>query len=513
MELVIALHALCVLLLSAYAAHNAALLALFARARKRDSSGGPARVSAAEPHGVRDDDLPAVTIQVPLYNERYVAARVIAAAAAMDYPLDRFDIQVLDDSTDDTPSIVLAAVAEARSRGVRIELLHRAQRDGYKAGALAAGLKRASGDLIALFDADFVPDPCFLRRVIVERRAFDDPRVGFVQARWDYLNRDASPLTRAQAMTLDVHFIIEQPARSGNGLFMNFNGSGGIWRKACIEDAGGWQADTLTEDLDLSYRAELAGWRGIYLADEPAPSELPADVLAYKRQQARWARGTFQTVRKLMPRVLRAPQPARIKLAAWMHLSGYFIHPLILLTAITTPVLLIASLLSARSALPLWVNALSALTIAPIAAMFVAHSVRRRPLAHFVRDLPFALMLGIGVSFSNTVAMLQALFATNSGDFTRTPKTRGAAGLRRAYALRPDWTMWIELGLALYASAAMVVLFKLGFWLSVAPMLLYAFGFGGVWINQFRGAIEAMRGDGTGAPGVFGVLPEEQNAP
>jgi cellulose synthase/poly-beta-1,6-N-acetylglucosamine synthase-like glycosyltransferase len=433
---------------------------------------------------------PSITIQIPLYNERYVAERVIAAAVAQDYPRDCLHVQVLDDSTDDTTCIAQRAVDAACASGVSIELLHRANRAGFKAGALAAGLASATGEFIAIFDADFLPPADFLRRVIIERGAFDEPRVGFAQTCWGYLNREASALTRAQAMTLDVHFVIEQPARNASGLLINFNGSGGVWRRACIADAGGWQTDTLTEDLDLSYRAELKGWRGVYLADEASPSELPDGVLAYKRQQARWARGTLQTVRKLMPRILRSALPVRAKLAAWMHLTGYFIHPLILITTITTPLLLISSLLLSRNGLPVWVNAISLLSLAPIVSMLTAHRARGRPLASFLRDLPFALMLGIGVSFSDTVAMAQALFERKTGDFTRTPKT--SQGLRprlKAYRLQPDWTMWIELGLAVYAGAAMLVLVQLGYWLSVLPMVLYALGFGGVWFNQLLGTI------------------------
>ncbi|MCL6511582.1 MAG: glycosyltransferase [Anaerolineae bacterium] len=489
MEVIVVLHATCLILLSAYAFHQAVLLLLYLGARR---SGARVVPQAPSP-----DRLPTVTVQIPLFNERYFAERVIAAAAAQDYPRDKLHIQVLDDSTDDTAEIARRAVARARRRGVCIEWIHRTNRTGYKAGALAAGLTRARGELIAIFDADFLPAPDFLRRLICERRVFDDPRVGFAQTRWDYLNRDVSALTRAQAMTLDVHFIIEQTVRSRRGLFMNFNGSGGIWRRACIEDAGGWQDDTLTEDLDLSYRAELRGWRGVYLADEAAPSELPGDVLAYKRQQARWARGTLQTVCKLMPKIAASPLPFHCKLAAWMHLTGYFIHPLILTMSITTPLLVLDSLAAAGgelTGLPMWVDAISALTLAPIASMFVAHAARGRPILHFVRDLPTSLMLGIGVSFSNTVAMLRALVEKEVGDFVRTPKLhRDVLCITPGpYLLRPDWTMWIELGLALYVAGMTIAMLRLGHWLSVVPMLIYVLGFGGVWLSQALNMLRAM---------------------
>ena len=491
MEAIVVLHATCLILLSAYAFHQAVLLLLYPSARR-----SRARATARTP---APDSLPTVTIQIPLFNERYFAERVIAAAAAQDYPRDKLHIQVLDDSTDDTTEIARRAVAHAHRCGVCIEWIHRANRTGYKAGALAAGLARAPGELIAIFDADFLPAADFLRRLICERRVFDDPRVGFVQTRWDYLNRNASALTRAQAMTLDVHFIIEQTVRSHHGLFMNFNGSGGIWRRACIEDAGGWQDDTLTEDLDLSYRAELRGWRGAYLVDEAAPGELPGDVLAYKRQQARWARGTLQTVCKLMPKIVAAPLPLQCKLAAWMHLTGYFIHPLILTMSVTAPLLVLDSLAASGgqlNGLPMWVNAISGLTLAPIASMFAAHAARGRPVLHFLRDLPASLMLGIGVSFSNTVAMLRAVAEREVGEFVRTPKLhRGVLGITPGpYLLRPDWTMWIELGLALYVAGIAIAMLRLGHWLSVIPMLIYVLGFGGVWLSQALNMLRRMEG-------------------
>lgn len=487
MDFIVALHAICMMLLSVYALHQAVLLWLYLRITPRGTAqaGSQHQRSLAAHH-----DVPVVTIQIPLFNERYVAERVIAAAAAQTYPRDKLHIQVLDDSTDDTTEIVRCAIEKAQQSGVCIEVVRRPNRTGFKAGALAVGLARARGELIAIFDADFVPAPSFLRRLICERRVFDDPRVGFVQTCWDYLNREMNALTRAQAMTLDIHFLIEQPARCGNGLPMNFNGSGGIWRRACIVDAGGWHYDTLTEDLDLSYRAELRGWRGVYLVDESAPSELPGGVLAYKRQQARWARGTLQTMRKLMPRILRSTLPTRCKLAAWMHLTGYFIHPLILMMSITTPILVLNAFLpTPRSGLPIWMNLISLLTLAPMVSMFVAHCARNRPVLHFLRDLPVALMLGIGVSFSNTVAMLQALRGRHTGDFSRTPKLR--RGVQRsaahAYLLRPDWTMWFEFGLAIYAGVVMALVAQWGYWLSVIPLLLYTLGFGGVWLHQLLG--------------------------
>jgi cellulose synthase/poly-beta-1,6-N-acetylglucosamine synthase-like glycosyltransferase len=484
MELILALHAICLVLLSAYALHQVVLLILFFMRRK-----SPAAPSGHEaPAGAKN--LPTVTIQIPIFNERSVAERIIAAAAAQDYPRDRFCIQVLDDSTDDTIVTVRKAVKKARAAGVSIELLHRTNRTGFKAGAMNEGLQRSRSDLIAIFDADFMPAPNFLTRVICERRAFDDPRVGFAQTRWDYLNRDDSMITRAQAITLDMHFVIEQPARCNTGLLMNFNGSGGIWRRACIDDAGGWEADTMTEDLDLSYRAELRGWRGMYFGDESAPGELPDDILAYKRQQARWARGTLQTVRKLMPAIFRSKLPWHTKLAAWMHLSGYFVHPLILGITLTMPVLLLRTWLMPHShPLPAWVNVASVLTAAPLITMLVAHQARGRSLWAFLRDMPVALMIGVGLSFSNTMSMLRALVTKKKGgEWIPTPKgmtkTASRAGKSKPKKCKADWTMWFELGLAIYAIVALLIIVQFGLWSSVLPLVLYVAGFGGMWLSQ-----------------------------
>ncbi len=480
MDWILALHAFCLVLLSAYALHQAVLLALLLLRRRQPV--------AAAAQG--ECQLPSVTIQIPIFNERSVAERVIAAAAAQDYPRDRFCIQVLDDSTDDTTALVRSAVEKASAAGVSIELLHRANRSGFKAGAMNEGLQRSNADLVAIFDADFVPATEFLSRVICRRRAFEDPQVGFAQTRWDYLNRDDSMITRAQAITLDMHFVIEQPARCNNGLLMNFNGSGGIWRRACIDDAGGWESDTMTEDLDLSYRAELRGWRGVYFGDESAPGELPDDILAYKRQQARWARGTLQTVRKLMPAILRSKLTWHAKLAAWMHLSGYFVHPLILIITLTMPVLLIrAWLLPDSQPLPAWVNAASVLTAAPLISMLVAHQARGRPLWAFIRDMPVALMIGVGLSFSNSMSMLRALVTRQSGgEWVPTPKgsmeAQRSAGKSEARKLKADWTMWFELGLAVYAIIALLIIVRFGLWSAVLPLVLYVAGFGGMWLSQ-----------------------------
>jgi cellulose synthase/poly-beta-1,6-N-acetylglucosamine synthase-like glycosyltransferase len=481
---IIGIHAFAACVLGIYAAHQVLLLVLCARAQPT-SAINPVEDSA---QALADAALPAITVQLPMYNERYMAQRVIAAVLAQAYPRDRLHIQVLDDSTDDTLSLTHAAVTAAREAGFRIDWVHRNDRNGFKAGALANGLARGTAEFIAIFDADFVPPPHFLCTVMQRWLREDDTRIGFVQTRWDYLNRDESAVTRGQALVLDLHFLIEQVARSGNALPMAFNGSGGIWKRACIEDAGGWQSDTLTEDLDLSYRAQLKGWHGTYWSDISAPGDLPHDVLSYKRQQARWASGTLQTIRKLVVQLARSNLSIRQKAVGWMHLSGYAVHPLILVLSITTPLLLLSSFLGAQPT-PAWINIVSVFSAAPLLSMAVAAFKRGTPPTRFLRDLPGALLLGIGVSCSNTFAMLRAL-RRETGTFERTPKTRNVAG---RYAQRPDWTMWTELMLAAYSIAVGIVLFARNGAGATLPLLVYVVAFGGVWLSQMRVLIQRHR--------------------
>ena len=469
------------LMVALCALHQGALLFLFLRARRRPGI-SPAQSPA-------DGDLPCVTVQVPLYNERFVAQRLIAALSALDYPGDRLQIQILDDSTDDTTHIVRAAVDVAVAAGTPIELIHRDHRAGFKGGALANGLRAARGEFIAVFDADFAPRADFLRRLCAPCGPFSDPAVGFAQTRWGYLNRDASLLMRAQALLLDMHFGVDQPARSAWRLPMNFNGSAGVWRRACIDDAGGWEFDTLTEDLDLSYRAQLRGWRGVYLLDVVAPGELPETVISFKRQQARWARGTVQCLRKLGTRLLRSSlSPAR-KAAGLMHLSGYMTYPLLLLLALSSPLLAIET--CGERAIPGWMSLISLAGLLPMASLFIAHRQQGRSARMFARDLPVAIMLGIGLAWSNTIAMFAGLASRGSGMFARTPKAipraaNDAAGAHAdGYTEAPDWTVAAEFCMALYVLGVCMVLARLGEWLAVFPLLLYGLSFAGVALSQF----------------------------
>jgi len=429
-----------------------------------------------------EEGLPSVTVQLPLYNERTVAARLIAAVGRLDYPSDRLEIQVLDDSCDETCAIVDEAVAELRARGRYVQVLRRVQREGFKAGALAHGLERARGELIAVFDADFEPRPDFLRALVP---SFQDPRVGMVQARWEHQNRDQRPLTRAQSALLDGHFVVEHKVRFDCDLFFNFNGTAGIWRRATIEDDGGWEHDTLTEDLDLSYRAQLRGWRFVYAPYVSVPSEVPPDLAAFKNQQHRWAKGSVQVARKLLGRILRAPIPVRTKLEAVAHLTGNTGYPFVLALALLLP-------LVARhgTLLPEWwhVPAFFVCTLSVI--LFYERSQRAIGRTAFQRlvDVPGALALGIGLCVSQTRAVLEGLFGS-TGEFVRTPK-HGAAPRRALYrsALR-GWP-GIELLLAAWFGWGLFDATRLHAWPSLPFLFLFFASF--AWVGGLS-LIESVR--------------------
>ena len=415
---------------------------------------------------------PAVTVQLPIYNERFVAARLIDACAALDYPAGRLELQVLDDSIDETAEVVAERVAHWRRRGVDAVHVRRADRDGYKAGALANGLTFARGDLLAVFDADFVPPPDFLRRIVP---LFDAPDVGLVQARWEHRNAGASVLTRVQAALLDAHFVIEQGVRQEAGCFMSFNGTAGVWRRSCIEDAGGWRADTLTEDLDLSYRAQLAGWRFRFVPGLGVPADLPASAAAWRQQQFRWTKGTAETARLLLRRLWAAPLPLRTRLQGALHLTGFLVYP-----AILTAALLHAPLLTAH-ALGFGVSdaylAALGLGLFAFAGMALAHGFAQRALhpdwALRMRRFPWVLAASMGLAASNTRAAAEAFLGRRS-PFVRTPKGYVlAAGVPLA-----------EAALAAYGVLGLVVLVAVGAWAAVPFQALFAVGFGLVSLHD-----------------------------
>jgi len=395
---------------------------------------------------------PRVTIQLPMFNERAVAKRLVDATCRIDYPRDRLEIQVLDDSTDETVDIVAEAVRYWRGQGFDIDHIHRTNRRGYKAGALADGMKSASGEFILIFDADFVPPADILQKTI---HYFTDPRVGMVQARWEHLNRDQSLLTKTQAILLDGHFVIEHAARNRSGRFMSFNGTAGLWRRTCIEDAGGWQHDTLTEDLDLSYRAQMKGWKFLFLPDLVSPAELPPDMEGFKQQQYRWAKGGAQTCRKLLPTILKSSLPKRIKLEAFFHLTSCTVY-------------LKVHLFAEGEGWERFLFDLSILMIATCSATtfyVCSQRVLFRTWSDSLKYIPFLMALGLGISFNNARAVLAGFFG-KPGEFVRTTKfgvTAKSTSWKRQISAdrrtrkRINLQPFLELGVGLYLLGCLIL--------------------------------------------------------
>jgi hypothetical protein len=437
-------------------------------------------------------EAPAVTVQLPLYNERTVAARVIRAAGALEYPPGKLELQVLDDSTDETREIVEAEVAELVRRGIDARVIRRADRKGYKAGALAHGLALARGELVAVFDADFVPRADFLLRLVPE---FQDERVGMVQARWEHANRDESLLTRAQSTLLDGHFVVEHKVRFDQRLFFNFNGTAGIWRSAAIEDAGGWQHDTLTEDLDLSYRAQLAGWRFVYAPHVTAPAEVPSELGAFKSQQHRWAKGSVQVARKLAAPIARSSQPLRVKLEAAAHLTGNMGYPFVALLALLLPLVT----MNDDGAGGWWhVAAFAVCTLSVVVFYVRGQGALRRPLEKLLVDVPAAMALGIGMSLAQTRAVLGG-FLRRTGEFVRTPKRGDAPAAARYHALVGEWP-GIELFLAAWYAWGLWDATRAREWGELPFLLLFFSGFAWVgslsvreWIARRSGRARAAK--------------------
>ncbi|HEY8642176.1 MAG TPA: glycosyltransferase [Candidatus Dormibacteraeota bacterium] len=433
---------------------------------------------------------PLVCVQVPVYNERYVVERVVDAAAALDWPRDRLEIQVLDDSDDETVAIAARACRRWRSRGVTISHLRRGVRTGYKAGALAHGMGLTQAAFFAVLDADFIVPPGFLRDLM---GAFTDPRVGFAQARWGHLNEDYSVLTAVQALAIDYHFLVEQAVRSTGGFFTNFTGTAGVWRRAAIEDAGGWSAATLTEDLDLSYRAQLRGWRPAYREDVIVPEELPVSVGAYRRQQRRWATGSFQCAFRLLPRLLRARLPVAVKLQGCIHLLAYGVGPLMLLQLACYPFVLWAGFrnepLPGLGWVGLWLNLLS---VAPWAGFVIAQHRRGRPWWRGLAGIA-CQVLGAGMALTVAGALLRGL--RGGGEFQRTPKyrieQRGQEWRDSAYAFaaRPPLG---ELALGLPALLLVLLAASLHAWLIAFYSLLFATGMIGVGLLSLAEALEVV---------------------
>ena len=457
---------------------------------------------------------PKVTIQLPIFNERYVVERLVEAISRLDYPSSLLEDQVLDDSSDETQEVARACVERYCTLGLQVHYLHRTNREGYKAGALADGLKSATGEFVAIFDADFQPGPDFLRRTLPY---FSDPNLAMVQTRWTYLNRDYSALTEVESILLDGHFVIEHGARARSGRFFNFNGTAGVWRRKAIDDSGGWQHDTLTEDTDLSYRAQLRGWRFLYLQDIECPSELPVEMNAFKAQQARWAKGLMQTAKKILPRVLRADLPIGIKSEAFFHLTANISYPLmVLLSTLLLPAMIVRFYQG-------WVQMLLIdlpLFLASSCSISGFYLTAQRALypkswTRKIVYLPFVMAVGIGLSVRNAKAVLEALFGVHS-EFARTPKYRieGQAGTwqRKGYRNRAGWMPFVEVALGLYFAATVYYSIENGNYFTAPFLLLFVWGYlytglmslGQVWIERLRFGVRApeeIRPAASGVPG------------
>jgi len=405
-----------------------------------------------------DADLPMVTVQLPIYNELYVSERIIEAAANFDYPADRFEIQVLDDSTDETSLMISRAVAAAQKRGINIVHIRREDRAGYKAGALAEGTKVATGEFIAIFDADFVPQRDFLRRILPH---FDADDVAFVQARWGHVNRDYSWLTRLQALAIDGHFLVEQSGRGEAGYWFNFNGTAGVWRATAIEAAGGWKADTLTEDLDLSYRAHLAGWTARYVEELVVPAEVPAQLTGFRRQQHRWARGSLECAYRLLPQVWRTKASLMTRVQASLHLCAYFIQLLLMMLLVIYPLVVIASMEYPRFSTIFGIGYIFATASIAPTVFFITGS--RQGGRSWVRDFPQVVIVtifGAGLMVNTARAALQ-IFTQRNPSFERTakfgldtssaPSSTGRSWKLKRYQLAPDRIVIAELLLGAYA--------------------------------------------------------------
>ena len=427
--------------LSIYGLHRYHLTYLYLKNRKKSSA--PQR---------HFEQLPRVTVQLPLYNERYVVERLLEAVTQLDYPRELLEIQVLDDSTDETRLVASRLVSEYAHAGHVISYHHRGNRQGFKAGALAEGLKEATGEFIAIFDADFVPPPTVLRQMI---HYFTDPQVAVVQGRWTWINRHYSNLTEVEAILLDGHFVIEHGARHFSGRFFNFNGTAGMWRRSAIQDAGGWQQDTLTEDTDLSYRAQLRGWKFIYDPKIECPSELPVEINAFKSQQARWAKGLIQVARKMLPVIWRSEQPLFIKLEATFHLTANIAYPLMLLfSLILLPALIVRFYQGWFQMLYLDLPLFLAATCSVSTFYMVAQrGLYPRDWWRRIKYIPFLMATGIGLALGNSKAVLEALLGKES-EFVRTPKFRVEGRQdnweQKKYLKRGGWIPGVELGLAAY---------------------------------------------------------------
>ena len=458
-------------------------------------------------------EWPRVTVQLPIFNERYVIERLVEAVCRLDYPLELLDIQVLDDSTDETREVAQACVERHASQGLPISYIHRTNREGYKAGALENGLKTARGEFVAIFDADFIPEPDFLRRTVPY---FQDPAIGMAQTRWTYLNRDYSLLTEVQTILLDGHFVVEHGARSRRGTFFNFNGTAGVWRRAAIDSAGGWEHDTLTEDTDLSYRAQLKGWKFIYLPNVECISELPVDMNGFKAQQARWAKGLMQTAKKILPRVFRSNVSWYIKAEAFFHLTANVSYPLmVLFSAMLLPAMIVRFYQGWLQMLLIDLPLFLASTCS-ISSFYLVAQKELRPQTWWRTFIfmPFVMATGIGISIRNAKAVLEAIFGVKS-EFARTPKFK-IEGKRdtfvsKKYRNQAGWMPYAEITLGIYFAFTVIYAVTNQNFATVPFLLLFVWGYlytgfmslGQTYFAHLKFDVNApeMRPASSGAPG------------
>jgi cellulose synthase/poly-beta-1,6-N-acetylglucosamine synthase-like glycosyltransferase len=422
---------------------------------------------------------PRVTIQLPIFNERYVIERLIEAVSRFDYPRDLLDIQVLDDSTDETQQVASVCVASFAAQGLPITYIHRTNRQGFKAGALENGLRTAQGELVCIFDADFLPEPDFLRRTIPY---FQNPAIGMVQTRWTYLNRDYSLLTQVETILLDGHFVVEHGARSRRGTFFNFNGTAGVWRRQAIDEAGGWQHDTLTEDTDLSYRAQLKGWKFLYLPDIECASELPIDMNGFKAQQARWAKGLMQTAKKILPQVFASEAPFYIKAEAFFHLTANISYPLmVLLSTMLLPAMIVRFYQGWVQMLVIDLPLFLASTCS-ISSFYLVAQKELRPKSWWrtILYMPFVMATGIGISVRNAQAVIEAIIGKKS-EFARTPKYK-IEGKRdtfvtKKYRNKAGWMPYAEVFLGIYFAFTVLYAVLNENYATVPFLLLFVWGY------------------------------------
>jgi cellulose synthase/poly-beta-1,6-N-acetylglucosamine synthase-like glycosyltransferase len=457
------------ILLAGYGMHRYTLVYLYYK-KKKNKTLEPAENFA---------DLPRVTVQLPIFNEQYVVDRLLQAVCRLEYPPEKLDIQLLDDSTDETVEVARGLVDHYVAQGHPIRYIRRTNREGYKAGALHEGLKTATGEFVAIFDADFVPPPDFLLRTV---HHFTDPKVGMVQTRWTHINRNYSFLTEVEAILLDGHFVLEHSGRARHNVFFNFNGTAGIWRRQAIEQAGGWQHDTLTEDTDLSYRAQLKGWKFIYRQDIECPAELPVEMTAFKTQQARWAKGLIQTGKKILPRVLKSDQPFRVKLEAVYHLTANMSYPLmVILSVLLLPAMVIRFYQGWFQMLYIDIPLFLASTFS-ISSFYLVSQRELFPKTwpRALLYLPFLMALGIGLTVTNTIAVVEALVGKKSA-FARTPKYRVESKKDKLHASkyrkRLGWVPWIELLIGTYFAMTVVYAVQNENYLTVPFLLLFVVGY------------------------------------